>query len=180
MTIDPLASLLVGAFGAALLTVCGGLFGAWLQSRREHSRWLRDQRASGYVEYLIAAQRVEAAPGATADDLVRTGELVEALDSATVRLRLLGPDTVLAKALSHGKSLMALHQSFVQVRIAALDAERAKLLDDGSASELQTHADFLDQECDKLRDPVRSSRRALVEAARAALDIKTPRQVKSE
>lgn len=51
-TIDPLLSLLIGALGAAALTVAGGFVGAWLQSRREHARWIREQRLAAYREVI--------------------------------------------------------------------------------------------------------------------------------
>ncbi|MCA0215946.1 MAG: hypothetical protein LCH43_01175 [Actinobacteria bacterium] len=52
MPVDPLLSLVVGAFGAAVIGVVGALLGAWIQSRREHSRWLRELRVEAYGEFL--------------------------------------------------------------------------------------------------------------------------------
>jgi hypothetical protein len=57
MAIDPIVSLIVGAFGAAALTLLGALLGAWLQARREHSRWLRDQRFAIYLALLELQRR---------------------------------------------------------------------------------------------------------------------------
>ncbi len=51
--IDPLLSLLIGAFGASLLTVVGGLIGAWIQSVREHRKWLRERRFEAYRDFII-------------------------------------------------------------------------------------------------------------------------------
>lgn len=48
MKIDPLSTLLIGALGASIL----GLFGAWIQGRREHSRWLIEKRFSTHESYL--------------------------------------------------------------------------------------------------------------------------------
>lgn len=42
--IDPTLLALLSIFGGATLTVIAGFFGAWIQSRREHSKWLREQR----------------------------------------------------------------------------------------------------------------------------------------
>lgn len=47
--VDPLFALLVGALGASLL----GLLGAWIQSRREHRKWLREQRFEAYRQFMI-------------------------------------------------------------------------------------------------------------------------------
>jgi hypothetical protein len=46
MTVDPFLSLIVGAFGAALI----GLLGAVIQSRREHKRWIRERRYEAFVQ----------------------------------------------------------------------------------------------------------------------------------
>lgn len=35
-----------------LLALCGGLIGAWMQGRREHSRWVREQRFEAYQRAL--------------------------------------------------------------------------------------------------------------------------------
>ena len=51
--IDPLVALLVGAFGAAMLTVLGGLLGAWIQSIRDHRKWLRERRFEAYRDFMI-------------------------------------------------------------------------------------------------------------------------------
>ncbi|MGH3040267.1 MAG: hypothetical protein ACRDNG_00740 [Gaiellaceae bacterium] len=56
--IDPLLALLVGAFGAAILTVIGGLIGAWIQSIREHRKWLRERRLDAYLEFMTSMSRV--------------------------------------------------------------------------------------------------------------------------
>jgi hypothetical protein len=52
MHVDPLLSLLIGSLGAAILTIGGAAVGAWLQSRREHSRWIREQRLIAYRDLL--------------------------------------------------------------------------------------------------------------------------------
>lgn len=48
MTVDPLFSLLIGAFGASLV----GLLGAMVQSKREHTKWLRAQRLDAYGRFM--------------------------------------------------------------------------------------------------------------------------------
>lgn len=50
--VDPLWALLIGAFGAALLTVIGGLIGAWIQAVREHRKWLRERRFEAYLDFM--------------------------------------------------------------------------------------------------------------------------------
>ena len=95
MTIDPLLSLLVGALGAALI----GLLGAWIQSRREHSRWVREQRLDAYRTLLQLVDRVTvhevSAPGTlTKEDRETIAGLLEGLAA----VRLVGPDLVLEAA----------------------------------------------------------------------------------
>lgn len=51
--VDPLTTLLVGAFGAATLTLIGGFVGAFIQHRREHERWLRQRRYEAYRAFMI-------------------------------------------------------------------------------------------------------------------------------
>jgi hypothetical protein len=48
MTVESVLSLLIGALGAAVL----GLIGAWIQSLREHRKWLREQRFEAYRAFM--------------------------------------------------------------------------------------------------------------------------------
>lgn len=83
MTVDPLLSLLVGAFGAALL----GLIGAWIQSRREHRKWLRERRYEAYRAFMI--------------DMDAFGDLAQATPTLT-------------NALSYVKRANTLHRRFAE------------------------------------------------------------------
>jgi hypothetical protein len=58
--IDPLFALLIGAFGAASLTVIGGLIGAWIQSIGEHRKWLRERRFEAYRDFIINMSQLSA------------------------------------------------------------------------------------------------------------------------
>lgn len=53
---DDLVPVIVGA----LLALVGGLLGAWIQGRREHSRWVREQRFQAYQRALLFVERVRA------------------------------------------------------------------------------------------------------------------------
>lgn len=46
-----MATLLVG-IGGALIGLMGVAIGAWLQSRREHQRWLRDQKLRAAIDLI--------------------------------------------------------------------------------------------------------------------------------
>jgi hypothetical protein len=45
------ATLLAG-IGGALIGLMGVAIGAWLQSRREHQRWLRDQKLRAAIDFI--------------------------------------------------------------------------------------------------------------------------------
>lgn len=86
VTVDPLVSLLVGALGAALL----GLLGAWIQSRREHARWIREQRLAAYLDYIRLIERM---PYLTKVD-EETLAFIDSLTASVATLRLVGPRAV--------------------------------------------------------------------------------------
>jgi hypothetical protein len=109
MTVDPLVSLLIGALGAALL----GLFGAWIQSRREHSRWIRENRMVAYREFLGQAEQLQTAEDRPMTE--RDEDQLVALYSALATVRLLGPDDVYAAAVS-----------FLTAGVEAIDAGTKK------------------------------------------------------
>jgi hypothetical protein len=96
MTIDPLVSLLIGAVGAALI----GLFGAWIQSRREHSRWVRERRYDAYLSFLVlndkhtSESRLNVGPKNDKQIAVA----VEPLSIAISTISLLGPERALDAA----------------------------------------------------------------------------------
>jgi len=52
--IDPTVLALLSIFGGALLTAAAGAWGAWRQSKREHTRWARERRYEAYLEYIKA------------------------------------------------------------------------------------------------------------------------------
>lgn len=103
MTADALLSVLVGALGASLL----GLLGAWIQSRREHVRWVREQRFAAYNGLMKLAERVRSRdPSDAAED----AEYLENLFRALGTLRLVGPGAVLEAARTFGEAASAYEQ----------------------------------------------------------------------
>ena len=97
MTADALLSVLVGALGASLL----GLLGAWIQSRREHTRWVREQRFAAYNGLMKLAERITPRePTDSPDDAEFFAELFQALGT----LRLVGPAAVLEAARAFGEA----------------------------------------------------------------------------
>lgn len=87
MTIDPTALSLLSIFGGAAITVGAGFLGAWIQGRREHKRWLRDQRFDLYSRAAGVLYELSQAPS--------DRELVDRAAAIMGTFQLLGPDEVL-------------------------------------------------------------------------------------
>jgi len=92
-SVDPLFALLFGALGASVLGLIGGAIGAWVQSRREHRRWLRDQKLAAYTTVLDLTSRLQIIRPAARDDDQIDGDLF-ALFRATASVDLFGPDAL--------------------------------------------------------------------------------------
>lgn len=104
---DPVGIALVSIFGGAALTALAGLFGAWLQGRREHRRWVRERR----YEAFVAAEAVfsqlgfidvrlkrfsDAGDKRSFDALVRERDefVTKTVGAVIAPLELLGPQSV--------------------------------------------------------------------------------------
>lgn len=78
--------------------------GAWIQSRREHKKWIRERRYEAYADLDATLARIEArwviADGATdrRDEVARwmSKAVVEDFPGPVSRLNLVGPDRVVA------------------------------------------------------------------------------------
>lgn len=90
MEIDPLISLLVGAFGATLL----GFVGAWIQSRREHAKWYRERRFEAYLKFLTAADKWSVRMSQQHDSGEDPPEFFDEMTSAEAGVELAGPAAV--------------------------------------------------------------------------------------
>jgi hypothetical protein len=146
MTIDPLLSLLVGALGAALI----GLLGAWIQSRREHSRWVREERITAYKELLGIAERfTEAYEVGTDQYRQQTADFMSAVST----VEFVGPTPVGHAGLKFMSAVLLLAQSRKN-----RDAAPVPLPADQSS-------------VDKATATVVDTRQEFVRAAREALDI---------
>jgi hypothetical protein len=131
MPVDPLVSLLVGAFGAALL----GLFGAWIQSRREHVKWLREKRYDAHLAFLVLTDRhttnAKLHQGPKTDKAIAVA--LEALNETVSAISLLGPESLLdeARALRGAAAdFIATEQEptgYAEVRAAYIIASRRSL-----------------------------------------------------
>ena len=105
VSIDPTLLALLPIVGV-LATVVGGFVGAWIQSRREHRKWLRERRFDAYVEILTLHNEIQAAsialaslpPGATPEQRSHVLDvhttLAKSFPAAVVPLSVLGPQVV--------------------------------------------------------------------------------------
>lgn len=96
MKVDPLTALLIGAFGASLI----GLFGAWIQSRREHSKWLREKRYEAHLGFLAQIDRhttnAKLDLGPKTDSEIALA--LEGLNETVSSVSILGPESLLDEA----------------------------------------------------------------------------------
>ncbi|GAA2887105.1 hypothetical protein [Microbacterium esteraromaticum] len=85
---DPTALAVLSIFGGAALTALAGFIGAWLQGRREHSRWLREQRYEAFTRAidLVSNLRGIAQEVAELTSEIKDGLSEPELADATARL----------------------------------------------------------------------------------------------
>ena len=122
--IDPTVLALLSIFGGVVLTITAGAIGALIQHRREHGKWLRDQRLRVYTEFLAAH-----------DGLIRINDsgsepgTEQRLIRSVGAVQLVGPDDVSAAAIKHSEVMMGMVGAAIQRRAqrkasaAATDAE---------------------------------------------------------
>jgi len=111
---DSASIVLLSIFGGAALTALAGLFGAWLQGRREHKKWVRERR----FEAFTAAESVftqltfmdvrltrysEAGDRKSFDALVREREdfVTKMIGGVLAPLELLGPAAVVEAQMAY-------------------------------------------------------------------------------
>lgn len=124
--LDPTMLALLSIFGGVALTVVAGFFGAWIQARREHKKWLREQRYESFVIFLGLMEKLVSisqdmaditsrinagtehntkSVKALSDSATQLGEQLEdtrqRIMAADVPMRLLGPASV-ESALTQG------------------------------------------------------------------------------
>lgn len=111
-TVDPVLSLLIGALGAAVLTVIGGFIGSLLQSRREHARWIREARLEAYRDFLRIAERM---PEITSKEMTEREErYIDEMKDSLATVKLLGPDTVRIAAVKYMAAAVERSSAFVK------------------------------------------------------------------
>lgn len=103
--LDPLV-LAMFSIGGVFVTAGAGLFGAWVQGQREHSRWIRERRLDAYTQILTLHNEVDvlnmrtkavAKAGVADSDTtvsVQRDRLIDMFPAAVTPLAILGPTAV--------------------------------------------------------------------------------------
>ncbi len=81
-----------------------GLLGAWIQSKREHARWVRQHRLDAYVTFLNVTENATSRHNRPASD--DDAEALDQFSDALNTLRMVGPDNVFNAAWDYWGSLM--------------------------------------------------------------------------
>jgi len=129
--VDPTVALLTGAVAAAVVTVIAGFIASAIQSRRDHKRWVREQRMAAYSGYLSVAE--QSFPLTSKTRAVWTAHM-DSTASALSAVRVVGPKAVADAAEAHldvsldfGKQSRATNEAAAAGNNAAFLAEQAKL-----------------------------------------------------
>lgn len=103
---DPTLLAILSIFGGAVVAGFFGFFGAWVQGRREHTRWIREQRLDAYLKLVALHNEITSAEIARAalrpDSKAGSNEYVnnllvglsERFPAAVAPLAILGPGPV--------------------------------------------------------------------------------------
>lgn len=171
--IDPTALALLSIFGGAALTVIAGFIGAWLQTRREHDRWVREKRLTAYLSFLTVAYELD-------EVLVESDEVSAEVADLSKEFAALKVEAAGAKNVAK-RTALAERQSELDERLSDLMEESAahlnrldalfdtsvartfavSLLGPSSVSEAATQG--------VIRDPDRSKRLATISAIEAEM-----------
>lgn len=73
--LDPTLLALLSIFGGALLTAAAGFWGAWRQSKREHTRWVRERRYEAYLDFVAMSRTYVKHRGINNELIKKTSEL---------------------------------------------------------------------------------------------------------
>lgn len=112
---------LLSVFGGALLTALAALIGAWIQSRREHLKWVREQRINTYKVLVQKIAAYELAKTFTIDKDRQNAAWFD-MQEHSLAVSLVGPPEVV-KAVERldfdGSDAQAMRGNlFAQMRIA--------------------------------------------------------------
>jgi hypothetical protein len=149
---DAFWTFVLGVFGASALTLVGTFIGSALQNRRDHVRWVRENRLDAYRDFLAKA---ELTWPSQSKDLTVWRTYMDDIGTALVVVRLVGPDEVSTAGESHLNELLTL--GGLQRKVNGVDdgVKHPELQGDYLASAQRMHG----------------TRESFVIATRAALNI---------
>lgn len=96
-TINAAWIALSGGLVGVVLTLLGAFIGAIFQSRREHKKWIRDQRLRAYADHLAATDNFLRAAQHDEDNSEFSAVSTDSIRSMSV-VQLVGPDAVSTSA----------------------------------------------------------------------------------
>lgn len=116
---------LLSIFGGVALTIVAGLIGAWIQGRREHAKWHRDQRLVAYGDLLSATDNYLGA--AARNDVTELPAVIRESLTASARIHLVGPHDVYHAAEAFQEATRASVQAFRREPEVQDEREEARL-----------------------------------------------------
>lgn len=138
VALDPTLLAILSIFGGAALTVIAGFFGAWIQSRREHSRWIRERRLEAFTALVtmhneyesaeIASTYAQGNPAALASYVAQLEAIREGFPRAITPLAILGPPSVSDAADEYTAASNAKDRDAMRVADAKMVAAMRKAL----------------------------------------------------
>ncbi|WP_166874426.1 hypothetical protein [Salinibacterium sp. ZJ450] len=103
--IDPTMLALLSIFGGVIITVLAGFIGAWLQAKRDRTKWIRERRLEAYADHLTVTDELFATGLIANLDEEPEIALVAEARRAIATLHLLGPDDVYDAAVAFQEAM---------------------------------------------------------------------------
>jgi hypothetical protein len=119
---DDLTKIVLTAFGTLVVGLIAALVGAWIQLRREHSKWIREERMATYIGLLQEMEKVKIMGGATIEKIAahpKRGQMFDAVLDAEARLALVGPDKLVVLAMAMHEAMVSTSESATKQYYAA-------------------------------------------------------------
>lgn len=144
-TINAAWIALAAGLAGVIVTIIGGLVGAIIQGRREHTKWIRDRRLSAYADHLAATDNYLRAAQHDTDGSEFASVSADSIRALSV-VQLVGPDSIAVSADAYQAAAQA---SVKHLNLFPRDPKKL----------------------DRLEDDRLAKRRAFIAAARAQVNV---------